>query len=72
MQLAPPLVRGRTSRFEDKAVFRAEIQWPASGPTLKMEGRLVGDWAEQAKSLVTNDVIPKGLIVDLTEVSHVG
>lgn len=53
-------------------MFRAEIQWPASGPTLKMEGRLVGDWAEQAKSLVTNDVIPKGLIVDLTEVSHVG
>jgi len=52
-------------------MFRAEIQWLASGPTLKLEGRLVTDWAEQARSLVTKDVLPKGLIVDLTEVSYV-
>ncbi len=52
-------------------MFRAEIQWLASGPTLKMEGRLVADWAEQARCLVTKDVLPKGLIVDLTEVSYV-
>jgi hypothetical protein len=34
-------------------MFRAEILWLANGPILKMEGRLVGDWAEQARCLVT-------------------
>ena len=52
-------------------MFRAEIRWLASGPTLKLEGKLVADWAEQARCLVTKDVLPKGLIVDLTEVSYV-
>ncbi|MGB8731722.1 MAG: hypothetical protein WCC99_10790 [Candidatus Sulfotelmatobacter sp.] len=52
-------------------MFRAEILWLANGPTLKMEGRLVGEWAEQARYLVTTDLVPKGLIVDLTEVSYV-
>jgi hypothetical protein len=52
-------------------MFRAEIQWLASGPTLKLEGKLVADWAEQARCLVTKDVLPKGLIVDLTEVSYI-
>lgn len=52
-------------------MFRAEIRWLENGPTLKMEGKLAGDWAEQARCLVTTDVVPKGLIVDLTEVSYV-
>ncbi|MGO9405368.1 MAG: hypothetical protein ACLPVW_18060 [Terriglobales bacterium] len=52
-------------------MFRAEIHQLANGPTLKMEGRLVGDWAEQAKSLVTKASVPKGLIVDLTDVTYV-
>src|SRR5271169_2818476 len=52
-------------------MFRAEIRWLASGPTLKLEGKLAADWAEQARCLVTKDVLPKGLIVDLTEVSYV-
>ena len=51
-------------------MFRAEILWLANGPTLKMESRLAGKWAEQARCLVTPDVVPKGLIVDLTEVSY--
>ena len=51
-------------------MFRAEILWLANGPTVKLEGRLVGEWAEQARCLVTN-IVPKGLIVDLTEVSYV-
>ena len=51
-------------------MLRAEIWWLASGPTLKLKGRLIDDWAKQATSLVTRDVVPKGLIVDLTEVSH--
>lgn len=52
-------------------MFRAEIEWLASGPTLKLEGKLVADWAEQARRLVTKDVLPRGLMVDLTEVSYV-
>lgn len=52
-------------------MFRAQICQLANGPTLKMEGRLVGDWAEQAKSLVIKDSVPKRLMVDLTEVTYV-
>lgn len=52
-------------------MFRAEMQWLASGPTLKLEGQLVADWGEQARCPVTKDVLPKGLTVDLTEVSYV-
>jgi anti-anti-sigma regulatory factor len=52
-------------------MFRAEIRWLENGPTLKMEGKLAGDWAEQARGLVTKDLVPKGLVVDLTEVSYV-
>jgi hypothetical protein len=52
-------------------MFRAEIRWLASGPTLKLEGKLVADWAEEARRLVTRDVLPNGLIVDLTEVSYI-
>lgn len=52
-------------------MFRAEIHKIANGPTLKMEGRLVGDWAEQARSLVTKNSVPKGLIIDLTDVTYV-
>ena len=52
-------------------MFRAEIDGAANGPTLKMEGRLVGEWAEQAKSLVIKNSVPNGLIVDLTDVTYV-
>ncbi len=54
-----------------KPMFRAEILWLASGPTLKLEGRLVADWAEQAGCLVTKDVLPKDLVVDLSELSYI-
>jgi hypothetical protein len=52
-------------------MLRAKLLWSANGPTLKMQGRLVGKWANQAMSLITIDVVPKGLIVDLTKVSDV-
>jgi len=52
-------------------MFRAQISQLANGPTLKMEGSLVGQWAEEAKSLVTNGPVPRGLVVDLTDVSYV-
>ena len=52
-------------------MFRAQICQLANGPTLQMEGRLVGDWAEQVKALITKDSVPKRLIVDVTEVTYV-
>ena len=52
-------------------MFRAKINQLSSGTTLKMEGSLVGAWAEEAKSLVTSGPVPKGLIVDLTDVSYI-
>jgi hypothetical protein len=52
-------------------VFRAEILWLANGPILEMDGKLVGDWAEQARDMLTIDVVKKGLIVDLTDVTYV-
>jgi len=52
-------------------MFRAQINQLANGPTLKMEGNLVGQWAEEAKSLLTNGPVPQGLVVDLTDVSYV-
>jgi len=41
-------------------MFRAEMQWLASGPTLKMEGRLVADWAEQAGTWSQRTYCPRG------------
>ena len=52
-------------------MFRAEIKQLASGSMLKMEGRLVGDWANEAKALLSHGPIPKGLIVDLNEITYV-
>ena len=50
---------------------RAQILWLANGPTLKMDGKLVGQWADEARCLITTDVVPRGLIVDLSELSYV-
>jgi len=52
-------------------MFRAEIRWLANGLTLKMDGKLAGEWAEQARRLITTELMAKGLIVDLTEVCYV-
>src|SRR5208283_2849750 len=52
-------------------MFRAELKQLANGSILKMEGRLVDEWANEARSLVNRGPVPKGLIVDFTEVSYV-
>jgi hypothetical protein len=52
-------------------MFRAQIHQMADGPTLKMEGCLVAEWAQEAKSLLTDGPVPKGLIVDITDVCHI-
>ncbi|MGB8012413.1 MAG: hypothetical protein WCF68_12415 [Terriglobales bacterium] len=51
-------------------MLRAEFDWLDDGPTLRLEGRFVGEWAEQAKSLVTRGAVPAGLVIDLTEMAY--
>src|SRR5215469_45101 len=52
-------------------MFRAELQWLANGLTLKMDGKLAGEWAQEARHLISTELVPKGLIVDLTDVCYV-
>jgi hypothetical protein len=52
-------------------MFRAQINQMADGPTLKLEGCLVAEWAREAKSLLTGGPVPKGLIVDISDVCHI-
>ncbi len=52
-------------------MFRAELIQGGDESLLKMEGRLVGDWANEVKSLLARGPVPKKLLVDLTEVSYV-
>jgi len=70
-QLRTYLRKSKATAGTGEWMFRAQLYQLASGPTLKMEGSLVGEWAQEAKSLVTNGPVPKGLIVDLTDVSYV-
>jgi hypothetical protein len=52
-------------------MLRAEFKQLAKSATLKLEGRLVGEWAVQVNSLVAKSSLPAGLIVDLSEVTYV-
>jgi hypothetical protein len=52
-------------------MLRAEFHQLANAMTLGLEGRFVGEWAEQVKSLVTKRSLPPKLIIDLTEVTYV-
>jgi hypothetical protein len=52
-------------------MFRVEILHFTNRPVLKLEGRLVGEWAEQARSIITEDLLSNGAIVDLTDVTYV-
>ncbi len=52
-------------------MFRAEIRHLANGPIFRMEGRLVGEWAKEARALVTKNGDLKGLVVDLTDVCYI-
>lgn len=50
-----------------------KVEFQETGPvlTLRMEGRLVGRFAEDAKQLVIRSKVTNGLLVDLSEVSFV-
>lgn len=52
-------------------MLRAELDHKSDHLELKLEGRLVGAWAVQVKSLVAERFIPSSLLVDLSEVSYV-
>jgi ABC-type transporter Mla MlaB component len=51
-------------------MLRAEFHQLTNGLILKLEGRLVGEWAIQVKSLVANCSSPTSLAVDLSEVTY--
>ena len=57
---------------EIKVMFRAQVCQVTKRPTLKLEGRLVGAWAEQAKDLFIKETVPRGLVIDLTDVRLYG
>jgi len=52
-------------------MFRAELIQCGDESILKMEGRLVGDWANEVKALITRGAVSKRLTVDLTEASYI-
>lgn len=52
-------------------MLRAEFDHKSDHLELKLEGRLVGAWAVQVKSLVSRHLIPAGLLVDISEVTYV-
>jgi len=52
-------------------MLRAEFNRGDQGLSLKLEGRLVGAWALQVKSIVVKHFVPNGLLVDVSEVTYV-
>jgi len=52
-------------------MLRAEFTHKNNDRELKLEGRLVEAWAVQVKSFVSRHFVPKGLLVDMSEVTYV-
>lgn len=52
-------------------MLRAEFDRRSNGLALRLEGRLVGAWVVQVKSLVSRHFVPFGLLVDMSEVTYV-
>jgi hypothetical protein len=52
-------------------MLRIELQEINNTMTMRMEGRFVGSFAEDAKGLVSRCDLPSRLVVDLSEVSFV-
>jgi hypothetical protein len=52
-------------------MLRVEFHQLENSATLRLEGRFVGEWAEQARSLVTKAPLPERLVVDLREMTYV-
>jgi anti-anti-sigma regulatory factor len=52
-------------------MLRIEFQEVANATTIRMEGRFVGRFAEDAQELVARCKIPSNVVVNLSEVSFV-
>jgi len=52
-------------------MFRMEVVELGPEMTLRIEGRFVGHFAEEAKLLVTRQKAPAGLKVDISELTYV-
>jgi hypothetical protein len=52
-------------------MLRAAFSHENDGLALKLEGRLVGAWAVQVKSLLSRHFVSKGLLVDVSEVTYI-
>ena len=52
-------------------MLRAAFTRENNGLALKLEGRLVGAWAVQVKSLLSRHFVSNGLLVDVSEVTYV-
>ena len=52
-------------------MIRAEFIQTKEGRALKLEGRLVGAWAVQVKSLLSRHFVSHGFLVDVSEVTYV-
>jgi hypothetical protein len=50
-------------------MVRAELDVTASTLTLRLEGRFVGEYAENVRSLLTRCTIPSGLVIDMTDLT---
>jgi anti-anti-sigma regulatory factor len=52
-------------------MLRVEFQEVGNTATLRLEGRLVGEFAKDARNLVTRCKVPLRLVVNLSEVTFV-
>ena len=52
-------------------MLRVEFQEKDNYVTMKIEGRFVGRFAEDARDLVSHRKVPNGLVIDLSDVSFV-
>jgi anti-anti-sigma regulatory factor len=52
-------------------MLRVELRNATNTLTLRMEGRLVGTFAEEVRKLVARSNIPRKLVVDVSEVTFV-
>jgi hypothetical protein len=52
-------------------MLRVEFHDKGNPVVMRIEGRLVGTFAEDARNLVASKKIPEGVIVDLSELTYV-
>src|ERR1700739_1484378 len=56
---------------QERKMLRAAFNHKNDGLALKLEGRLVGAWAVEVKSLLSRHFVSKGLLVDVSEITYI-